>query len=65
MKQQTAEQIRYKYCHQKCRDLREFGYNDLTVDHVYEQYDKVLAKDSDLTVIGQFIKSDFDRLEDE
>jgi len=60
----TPERIRQQYCSQKLRDLKEFGYNTLTLDHVQEQYDKVLAKSSDLTVIGKFIKSDFDQLED-
>lgn len=57
----THEEIRKRYCLSKCRDLREFGYTDLTIDEVFEQYDKVVAKDPVLTVIGTIIKDDFEK----
>lgn len=62
-KQLTTDQIKSRYCSQKWRDLKEFGYDNLTLDQVERQYDKVLAKESDLNIIGRFIKSDFDNLE--
>ena len=60
----TEDQIKSRYCSQKLRDLRDFGYDTLTLDAVHDQYDKVVAKSTDLNVIGRFIKADFDRLED-
>jgi hypothetical protein len=51
--------IKERYCFQKCRDLQKFGYSTLTLTEVQEQYDKVEAGSSDLSVIGMFIKRDF------
>jgi len=64
MDKTQTDKIRSRYCSQKLRDLKDFGYDTLTLEHVQDQYDKVVAKNDDLTIIGQFIKSDFDNLDD-
>ena len=46
-----------KYIKAKTKDLKEFGYPDLTQKHVAEQLEKVL-KGQKLTVIGKFIEGD-------
>ena len=58
------ERLKQRYCSQKLRDLKEFGYGNLTLDEVQRQYNKVIAKETDLNIIGRFIKSDFDKVED-
>lgn len=50
---------KYNYIVAKTRQLREFGYGNLSEDEVRLQLDLVLAgKTEDLTVIGQFIQDD-------
>lgn len=39
------------------RMLIEFGYPSLTLEEVREQVEKILVKESDLTVIGVIIKA--------
>lgn len=56
----TNEDIRDMYCRGRLRDLREFGYTNLTLDQVFEQYDKV-QNNEPLDVIGVVIKNDFDK----
>lgn len=49
---------RKDYVTAKTKQLREFGYEDLSEADVSEQLDKVLANDSKLTVIGIFMKDE-------
>lgn len=49
---------RKDYVTAKTKQLREFGYEDLSESHVSEQLDKILADDNDLTVIGMFMKDE-------
>lgn len=49
--------FRLDYVRAKTKQLREFGYSDLTEDHVSEQIDAILL-DKDLTVIGFFMKDE-------
>ena len=46
-----------QYVRAKTRDLRKFGYNDLTEDVVREQIAAILAGEK-LSVIGMFIEGD-------
>lgn len=52
--------LKDRYVSQKTRDLQDFGYETLTRDEVSRQYDKVMNGESDLNVIGMFIKADVD-----
>ena len=52
--------LKSKYVKLKTKDLIEFGYTSLTEKEVEEQVEKILAKDSDLSVIGMFCKDDLD-----
>lgn len=45
------------YITAKWKDLREFGYTNLTRDEVASQVDKILNGE-ELNVIGKFMKSD-------
>lgn len=58
MNEKNAETLKQRYVAQKTRDLQDFGYETLTRDEVARQYDKVMNGDSDLNVIGMFIKAD-------
>ena len=52
---------REAYVKAKTKQLRAFGYNDLTEEHVNEQVDAVLAKKEfgdGLTVIGKFMEDE-------
>jgi hypothetical protein len=57
MSQVFTEKTKEKYIKKKLRDLREFGYPNLTEDEVRQQLEKVL-NDEPINVIGMFIKSD-------
>lgn len=46
------------YIKAKTLDLIEFGYNTLTEKEVEDELIKILNKDTNLTVIGHFIKDD-------
>ena len=46
-----------KYIKAKTKDLREFGYVNLTEEGVAQQLEKVLNKET-LSVIGMFIEKD-------
>lgn len=52
--------LRKDYIRAKTRDLRSFGYSDLTEDEVSVQLDKILAgaDDNDLSIIGRFMQKD-------
>lgn len=58
MSLKTSNDLKRAYVSQKTKDLKEFGYPNLTREEVAEQYDKVMAGDKELNVIGMFIKSD-------
>jgi hypothetical protein len=45
----------------KHRSLKKWGYNSLTRDEVDRQLTKVLAGDKDISIIGQFIKTNIDK----
>lgn len=47
-----------QYIDAKTKDLREFGYPDLTKEHVEQQLQYVLEGRRPLDVIGHFIKGD-------
>lgn len=47
-----------QYVEAKTKDLRAFGYSNLTEEEVSKQVDKILAQDKDLDVIGMFCESD-------
>lgn len=52
---------REAYVKAKTKQLRDFGYNDLTEEHVNEQVDAVLAKKEfgdGLTIIGKFMEGE-------
>jgi hypothetical protein len=48
------------YIKAKTKQLQEFGYASLTEKETEEQLNKALKGDTDLTVIGMFIKEDID-----
>lgn len=48
---------REAYVKAKTKQLREFGYSDLSKEHVSEQVDAVLSGTS-LSVIGMFMKEE-------
>jgi len=48
---------RTKYAEVKLKQLREFGYNDLTMQEVESEIDMVLNK-KELTVIGIFMQDE-------
>ncbi len=52
-----------RYVEVKTDALVEFGYRSLTKEIVFEQLEKVLIGDTDLTVIGLFIADDIDTSE--
>lgn len=56
-KQVFTQDEKDEYIRQKTRDLRDFGYPNLTEDEVREQLEKVL-KGEKLNVIGMFIEGD-------
>jgi len=56
----TKEDIRDKYCRSRWQQLRDFGYDNLTLDEVFTQYDKVLNNEP-TDVIGTIIKGDFEK----
>jgi hypothetical protein len=51
--------LKSNYIKLKTKDLIEYGYTNLTEDEVAEQVEKILNKDSDLSIIGAFCKGDF------
>lgn len=50
-------ELKGQYVTQKTKDLRKFGYPDLTTDEVKVQLEKALAGEQ-LDVIGMFIQAD-------
>lgn len=62
--QEREAELKRRYVAQKTRDLKEFGYTDLTKETVAEQYDKVMSGATDLSVIGMFIKADVDAVKE-
>jgi hypothetical protein len=52
--------LKSNYIKLKTKDLKEFGYTNLTENEVAEQVEKILKKEDDLSVIGMFCKDDFD-----
>jgi hypothetical protein len=52
--------LKSNYIKLKTKDLIEFGYASLTEEEVLNQVEKILSKNSDLSVIGMFCKGDLD-----
>jgi len=50
--------LKSDYITAKTKDLREFGYTGLHESDVSEQVDKILKKETDLSVIGMFCEKD-------
>jgi hypothetical protein len=50
--------LKSNYVKLKTKDLIGFGYTKLTEQEVLEQVNKILAKDSKLTVIGMMCQDD-------
>lgn len=48
---------RIDYLKAKMKDLIEFGYNDLTLEHVGSQLNKIYGK-KELDIIGELMKGD-------
>jgi len=46
---------RNEYVTAKTKDLKEFGYQNITEQEVDRQLQKILNGDTDLSVIGQFM----------
>ena len=54
----TVRCTRQEYIAAKTKDLQEFGYPDLTEEHVSTQLEYVLTGQRPLDIIGHFIDSD-------
>lgn len=52
--------LKSDYIKLKTKDLKEFGYTNLSENEVAEQVEKILKKEGGLSVIGMFCKDDFD-----
>jgi hypothetical protein len=52
--------LKLDYISLKTKDLIEFGYSQLTEQEVFEQVEKILNGDKDLSVIGLFCEDDLD-----
>ena len=59
---EMSPEIQQLYVSRKTKDLRQFGYNDLTEEHVKDQLEKVLSNESELTIIGKFIQDDINKM---
>lgn len=56
-----TDKAKQDYVRSKTVDLFNFGYKTVTEEHVKEQLERVLRNEGQLTVIGYFIKDDYEK----